>query len=124
MQQENECPICGADLSYYKKGARARCAGCEYDDTVKGVVRMRKFMRACAMLDKGYSIREVARMTGLAKQTVQTIKDQTAYYLGEYDEVKCGCGGKAGHRGWCWWRLQRSPKRRAFLARWHPSPAP
>lgn len=112
---ENECPCCGAGLLYYRNGSRARCryVGCGYDATAKGVVRVWKFRQAYGMLGEGYSIREIARAAGLAKQTVQTIKDQMAR---EYEEtVKCGCGGVAGHKGWCWWRLERSPARQAYL---------
>jgi hypothetical protein len=118
------CPLCGAGLLYYNNsnGPRARCMHkpCDFESTAKGVIRMWKFQQACMLLDAGYSIREVARAVGHAKRTIEYFKAQLAYCPGEYDEVKCGCGDKAGHRGWCVWRLTRSERRQAYLARFQP----
>lgn len=108
-----ECPNCGADLLYYKNGHRARClhGDCGLDTTAKAIIRIWKSVKASSLLMEGYSIRETARKIGLAKATVNTIKNKFI----DGDSVQCGCGKKAGHPEWCEWRLHRSPKRQAYL---------
>lgn len=63
----------------------------------------------------GHSIRYIAREAGMSKETVTKIRDLWC----SKEKLKCGCGGKYGHRGWCSWRLQHSEKREAFMRKWH-----
>lgn len=71
-------------------------------------------VRAARLLLAGYSLRETMRTTLLCKNTLSNIRRD----LSEAFPLVCGCGREAGHSGWCWWRLNRSPKRKAFLAKW------
>lgn len=58
---------------------------------------------------RGEGLRAIARALGVAKNTV-------AKYYQKPIEVKCGCGGEVGHKGWCKYRYAQSTARQAFHA--------
>jgi hypothetical protein len=60
---------------------------------------------------RGYGIRSVARLSGLAPNTV-------AKYYPRDEDVRCRCGASVFHKGWCAWRVTESPERLAYLQRW------
>ena len=79
-------------------------------------MRVRKTSKgrlAAYLLGAGKSIREVARMSGISKKTVNDIRKDVM----RNSDVLCGCGQEAGHNGWCSFRYDRSPARQAFMAR-------
>jgi len=89
-----------------------------------------KYEAVLENLQDGYSIREVARAVHVAVGTVLRARAsllETIADLEKYDPcdegwgLKCPCGREGGHRGWCSWRLKRSPARRAVLRRMHAS---
>lgn len=63
-----------------------------------------------ANFDAGLGIRATSRETGLDKKTV------SKYYHAR-PATKCPCGKPMTHRGWCSFRVARSPGRQKFLAR-------
>lgn len=62
-------------------------------------------------LRSGMSIRAAARYAGVARAT--------AHKYSHGVSARCPCGDDARHRGWCSYRVSRSPRRRAFLRLWH-----
>ncbi len=74
------------------------------------------------LLCEGFSIRETARLARVAKGTVASILKGINEGLGWDGEppLTCACGKElVKHRGWCSDRYKRSPKRQAFMKRWH-----
>ena len=76
----------------------------------------------CKLLVDGFSIRETSRITGVAKVTIGRMVADINSGL-EWDgqpPLRCTCGKElTKHRGWCRDRYERSPKRQAFMKRWH-----
>ena len=71
---------------------------------------------------KGYSIREAARRAGVHQKTVMRMVKDINIGLAEDGEppLSCSCGKElVKHKGWCSDRYKRSPKRQAFMKRWH-----
>lgn len=67
----------------------------------------------------GYSHRQIESATGISKATI-------VRYAKEFQAgASCPCGGKAGHRGWCWWRYEFSPSRGEWMReKWKARGAP
>jgi hypothetical protein len=57
---------------------------------------------------KGLSTREIAKRAGISKNTVQR-------WIVMLRPDSCYCGKRASHKGWCWYRVAKSPARQAFL---------
>lgn len=62
-----------------------------------------------ALFSTGTGIRATARELGLHRDTV-------AKYYHERGPTRCQCGKPMTHRGWCSFRVSRSPGRQAFLS--------
>lgn len=60
------------------------------------------------LLGEGQTRREVARLVRASPMTVRAIADTVKL-------PPCPCGKRHGHKGWCPYRLARSPRRQAFL---------
>lgn len=75
------------------------------------VVRPEVAAEIAALFVAGYSIREVCRRTGRARNTVQRYRPESV--------TLCVCGKSSKHRGWCAWRYARSPRRQAVMRRMH-----
>jgi len=76
----------------------------------------------CELLCMGFSIRETARIARVAPGTVSSILKEVNWAMVDMglEPVKCTCGKElTKHRGWCRDRYERSPKRQAFMKRWH-----
>lgn len=74
-----------------------------------------------AAIKAGMSLRAIVREAGVAKGTVARYM-RIASEAGDAPKL-CGCGGPAGHKGWCKWRYDRSPARQAYHAGrrvWNP----
>jgi transposase-like protein len=71
-----------------------------------------KLVAAKTVLLAGRSIRQAARIAGIAQMTARKI----ARTLGPR---RCECGQDARHRGWCPVRFQESPVRQAVVARFN-----
>lgn len=85
-------------------------------DIIEGSIRKSKALQAAIPLFRqGLTIRDVGVRVGIAKATATKFR---RIALRDYD-ARCKCGGVAGHRGFCWWRFQNSPKRQEFMKRWH-----
>ncbi|HEX5328329.1 MAG TPA: hypothetical protein VFW75_16870 [Acetobacteraceae bacterium] len=69
----------------------------------------------------GMGLRPVALEFGVAMNTVQRYRK---LLVAEGVELRCQCGGPAGHRGWCAARLSRSEARQEFLKHWPRFKAP
>lgn len=74
------------------------------------------------LLTAGYSIRETARLCIVHRDTVMMLLRQANTWrisVGQ-DVFRCPCGkALTEHRGWCQFRVSRSPKRQQFLQqRW------
>lgn len=80
------------------------------------------------LLLAGWSVRKVSQITGHHRDTICKIRLGLLAVIedecGELPPLTCECGAPHGHRGWCKERVNRSPKRKKFLARWHRAPAP
>lgn len=61
----------------------------------------------------GLSIRSAAQFADVAKGTARK-------YFRAYPPMDCPCGRRLPHRGWCSYRVAKSPKRQAILARIAP----
>jgi hypothetical protein len=77
-----------------------------------------------AALRGGLSLRAAARAAGVHRATAKA-------HAAVLAARRCPCGDPAGHRGWCWWRFERSRARKRLLserfgARWvrQPGAAP
>lgn len=57
------------------------------------------------------SIRQVAAIVGIARNTAEGIRRR----MPNYRNILCACGKPALHRGWCAVRFQQSPKRQEFM---------
>ncbi len=69
----------------------------------------------------GNGIRATARITGTSKCTVTKlyrILIATLYKSGGED-ILCKCGQPIIHRGFCKYTYTKSPKRQAFMKKWH-----
>lgn len=64
-----------------------------------------------AACEAGLSLRAIARMTGVATNTVRRYIPTASAR-----PQRCQCGAPAGHQGWCKWRYARSPARQAMHA--------
>lgn len=95
------CLPCGT----YIQIARSRIA----------VRKRAKLNQAIILFRAGRSTRDVMAVLNVANKTANNWR---RIALKDYKAL-CGCGQEAGHRGWCSFRLKESPKRRAFLMRWH-----
>jgi len=90
------------------------------DVTVKKVLFRNMYRRpllekAIVLLSCGFSGREVARMLRLGNFAVRKLRRRML----KIADLKCGCGGSPGHRGWCKWRFARSGKRVLLLNKMH-----
>jgi hypothetical protein len=65
------------------------------------------FKEAVDMYRRGDSIRDVSRAFAISKATAMRIRRICGA------KATCQCGQQAGHRGWCWFRYERSPVRQA-----------
>lgn len=63
----------------------------------------------------GSSIREVVRVTGIARATVRRVQRDLVHV--QKITPKCQCGRNAGHQGWCHARYLTSPARQAAVSR-------
>jgi hypothetical protein len=77
--------------------------------------------RVFDMFQQGATIREVCYIEGISRQTAQEYRASTLSVQEEdgLPPILCPCGRPTGHKGWCSFRLQYSPKRQALLNRWH-----
>jgi len=115
------CAACGSGwmirFGHDRKGQqRLRCRRCGSTVTLcslRGGNRLspEKEDALADALGRGLTIRSAARAAGVAKATAF-----------RYAEVlnrpaHCPCGGPVTHQGWCWWRIQQSPARQAYLRR-------
>lgn len=78
--------------------------------------KVSSYRRAVTLYREGKSIREVRALLGLSMTAASKFRKLAL----ENFTVVCKCGLLAGHRGWCSWRYQNSPKRQEFMKRWHP----
>lgn len=76
-----------------------------------------KYESAKALFIQGASVRHVKQVVGLSMTTVNRYRKMAL----EGQEIFCECGNKAGHRGWCAPRYQRSPKRQEWMKQWNGS---
>ena len=92
-----------------------------YDDEPRHPGRMSKeahdyFWLAVTRLQKaGFSIRAIARVTGLSRITIRAWRTSSAAI------TPCKCGRPATHQGWCVPRFHASKRRQEFMKTWHPS---
>jgi len=71
--------------------------------------------KAMVLLSLGFSARETAKILKMSKGTICGLRRD----LLKVQDIKCGCGGAPGHRGWCWWRFAKSPARVLLIKRLH-----
>jgi predicted Zn-ribbon and HTH transcriptional regulator len=62
---------------------------------------------------EGRSVRQAERLVGVSRGAVQ------AHYRTFGERPLCRCGESSGHRGWCKYRFEESPKRQRFMQEWH-----
>jgi len=70
----------------------------------------------------GNSIRHTAKLIGASKNTVKKFFHIFSAILqtSGKGELLCKCGKPIiDHKGWCVYRYKKSPKRQAFMKRWH-----
>jgi transposase-like protein len=131
-----DCPTCG-EMKWRRHGktrngnARLRCQCCGRTilnpltylaQTVFGGMRNSTELQiAILMLLKGNSIRESARMAGMSKDTVAKLFPRLLAELSRSGrgDIYCPCGRKSPHRGWCSYRFENSPARKAVMAKMH-----
>lgn len=97
--QRWQCPLCR--IRYGEKDY------CERNEKRNLAVRL---------FNEGLSLRQVCRAVGIVKHTATAYRKLST-------RVVCECGRSIDHKGWCWWRLQNSPKRQEFMKRWHSKAA-
>src|SRR5271156_5619045 len=118
------CVRCGRSLRKFGHRGdglqRFQCPACltvicephqKYYFTPKQIVKLFKAWR------QGLVVKEAGSASGI-KSTI-TIRKYFAAFRQEFGDSFCPCGKNALHRGWCSYRLQKSPKRQAFLKSWH-----
>jgi hypothetical protein len=67
----------------------------------------------------GEGIRPIMKALGVAKSTVAHYRTDALFEAAlSNKDILCRCGSKIGHRSWCSYRLEKSPKRREFLKVW------
>lgn len=81
---------------------------------LRGKYNWHKHAKALLVLFSGGSAREAMRESGLAQRTAFLLAKRVRKI---YPHIVCGCGQPPGHRGWCSYRVKRSPKRTEFLKR-------
>lgn len=84
----------------------------EYPDMVRKVAKLDE---AIPLFRSGCSTREVMKRIGVSNGTANKFR---RIALKDFN-ARCKCGEQAGHRGWCYWRFQHSPKRQEFMKQWH-----
>lgn len=102
---------------------RRRCTDCGKTFTPAGYERTsgvsrstEKFLEQIKSLHSGgFSVATIVEQTGLANYTIRKIINRL---IDPEHEAVCACGRFSDHKGWCWWRLQRSTSRQEFLKRW------
>lgn len=79
-----------------------------------------RYGKVYAALATGASVREAAACAGVASKTAWTLrKEIVALFKAHGKTILCGCGGDAGHKGWCRHRFLASPKRQRAPANLH-----
>lgn len=131
------CPGCGSDNTV-KYGRtrygtqRYQCRNCRYPSRTRRtfidwsdlnpLFRGRRKYKALAValgaLEKGFSVRESAKIASLAKYTVTLLRRRWLQSKAPFMPM-CQCGREVGHNGWCRWRFLRSERRKRFMARWN-----
>jgi hypothetical protein len=86
------------------------CSGCT---KMSNNLKPEKKVAVKAELLAGNSLRGTVATTGVAKNTVSLIKKELS--LTETEIPLCECGQPATHKGWCQYRIERSPRRKAYL---------
>ena len=65
----------------------------------------------------GKGNREIRRITGAHTTTIAKVR--LVLRIKKLHIRNCPCGQPATHRGWCFYRFQKSTKRQEFMERWH-----
>lgn len=91
---------------YERNGCpRYRCKSCGQTFTQGPNLQLRKRMTiGKALLAPGSTVRKVAKDCNACQKTVKKVRKILLPYL-----PSCPCGKPQGHRGWCAWRISRSP---------------
>ncbi len=122
---EGTCAVCHIPMTRYGYTTagvqRWKCRNCLVTST--GQRRAPNILKPAkieaikvALLTPGLTLRKIEVLTHSNKATIATY----ARLLG-IQRPPCPCGQSAGHKGWCAWQFERSPIRRAALAKtWRP----
>lgn len=68
------------------------------------------------LMKEGAGNREIGRATGAHTWTVRKAR---SILEAEHGKFHCKCGKLATHRGWCWVRMAKSPKRQNVISEMH-----
>jgi len=80
-----------------------------------------QLQRLCTALVRGKSIRAAAREAGCSRVTARKLHRILLADFASPGQVafRCACGKPSTHRGFCSARFRESPRRQAFMRRWH-----
>ena len=82
------------------------------------ILKPAKHQKLIQIFQAGFSIRESGRIANVVFNTA--LKYFHRFNAGQQSPILCPCGKLSTHKGWCFHRIIRSEKRRAFMSRWHP----